>query len=124
MNNIDYQLKDKKIKIKQLLTILVLLIVLFLLPDKSTLAADINNPAKLFELNCAGCHPHGGNIIRRGKNLKTRALHRNKLDSVEAIASLVAQGKNNMPAYQERLTEKEIQDVSAYLLEQAEKGWR
>ena len=110
--------------IKQILTILVLVVVFFIFPNQSTLAADTNNPAKLFEINCAGCHPHGGNIIRRGKNLKTRALHRNKLDSLEAIASLVTQGKNNMPAYQDRLTEKEIEDVSAYVLEQAEQGWR
>ena len=109
---------------KNLLTILVIVAILFISSNQYTLAATINNSAQLFETNCAGCHPHGGNIIRRGKNLKTRALHRNKLDSLEAIASLVTNGKNNMPAYQDRLTKKEIQDVAAYVLKQAEEGWR
>ncbi len=112
------------ISMKQFWTIVVLVVLLFTFPNQSTSAAETNNPAKLFEINCAGCHPRGGNIIRRGKNLSLRALHRNKLDSLEAIATLVTNGKNNMSAYQDRLTEKEIEDVSAYVLEQAEKGWK
>lgn len=109
---------------KHFLTILVLVVFLFMFSIQSTLAANSSNPAQLFETNCAGCHPHGGNIIRRGKNLKTRALRRNKLDSEKAIANLVTNGKNNMPAYQYRLTEKEIEAISAYVLEQAEMNWK
>ena len=61
--------------------------------------------AELFDIYCNGCYPNGGNIVRRGKNLKIETLERNKLDSVEAIAYLVKNGKNNMSAYEERLTE-------------------
>ena len=104
--------------------LILLLLSIFSLFSPASLAADIDNPAKIFEINCAGCHPHGGNIIRRGKNLSLRALHRNKLDSLEAIAILVTNGKNNMPAYQDRLTEKEIKEVSAYVLEQAKISWK
>jgi cytochrome c6 len=89
-----------------------------------TLAADTANGAKIFSVQCAGCHLNGGNIIRRGKNLKLKALKRNGMDNVEAIASIVANGKNNMSAYKDRLTAQEIQAVSAYVLEQAEKDWR
>lgn len=32
--------------------------------------------AVLFENHCAGCHVHGGNIIRRGKTLRLSALER------------------------------------------------
>ena len=46
------------------------------------------------------------------------------MDSEDAIASLVANGKNNMSAYKDRLSAKEIEDVSAYVLEQAENNWR
>jgi cytochrome c6 len=46
------------------------------------------------------------------------------MDSIEAISSIVANGKSNMSAYKDRLSEQEIQDVSAYVLEQAQKGWR
>jgi cytochrome c6 len=43
-------------------------------------ASQTNAPA-LFDVQCAGCHPNGGNIIRRGKNLKLRALKRQGMDS-------------------------------------------
>ena len=108
---------------RQFLIVLLLVLVFFTFPHTS-LAAEISNPEKIFEINCAGCRPHGGNIIRRGKNLSLRALRRNKLDSLEAIAALVTNGKNNMSAYQDRLTEKEIKEVSAYVLEKAKTGWK
>lgn len=80
--------------------------------------------AQVFELNCAGCHINGGNIVRRGKNLKLKTLQRNGVDSLEAIAELVTNGKGIMSAYGDRLTPEEIQAVSAYVLEQAEKNWK
>lgn len=88
------------------------------------LAADTANGAKLFEVHCVGCHINGGNIIRRNKTLKLKALERNKVNTIDAIATLVANGKANMSAYKERLTQAEIEDVSAYVLEQANQGWK
>jgi len=105
-------------------TVIILLIALTLTFSPPALAADTANGAKIFSVQCAGCHLNGGNIIRRGKTLKLKALKRNGVESLEAIASLVANGKNNMSAYKDRLSEKQIEDVSAYVLEQAEKGWR
>ncbi|MGD1808486.1 cytochrome c6 PetJ [Dapis sp. BLCC M126] len=90
----------------------------------TALAAETTKGAELFQIHCVGCHVKGGNIVRRGKNLKIKTLKRNKLDSLEAIAYLVKNGKNNMSAYQERLTPAEIETVSAYVLQQAENGWR
>lgn len=87
-------------------------------------AVDTVNGAKIFSVECAGCHLNGGNIIRRGKTLKQKALKRNGMDSMEAIAVLVTNGKNNMSAYKDRLSEQQIEDVSAYVLEQAAKKWR
>ena len=58
-----------------------------------------------------------------GKIFKIEVLERNKLDFVEAIAYLVKNGKNNMSAYQERLTEIEIEKVSAYVLFEAKNDW-
>lgn len=87
-------------------------------------AADTGTGAKLFEIHCAGCHPQGGNIIRRGKTLKQAALQKNKVDTLEAIATLVNNGKNNMPAFKDRRSSAEINEVSAYVLEQAAQGWR
>lgn len=85
---------------------------------------EFRNGAKIFEVNCAGCHPHGNNIIRRGKNLKKRTLEKNKLDSVEAISYLVANGKNNMSAFGDRLTDKQINEVANYVLSQAKNNWK
>ena len=110
-------------KFKYLLPLVILIMFCFSFPQVS-LAVDTIDRVQLFETNCAGCHPHGGNIIRRGKNLKARALRRNKLDSTEAIATLVTNGKNNMPAYQDRLTSAEIQALSTYVLEQAQLNWK
>ncbi len=110
---------------KMALGIFITLMIVFntiLMP--TALAADITNGAKIFSANCAGCHINGSNIIRRGKNLKMRALKRYHMDSVDAIASIVTNGKNNMSAYKERLTEQEIQDVAAYVLQQAQQNWR
>ena len=110
---------------KKLLTfVLSRAIALLLFSQMTVLAANIDNGAKIFSVNCAGCHPKGGNIVRRGKNLRQKALHRNKVDSLEAIALMVTNGKNVMPAYQDRLSQQEIQEVAAYVLEQAEKDWR
>jgi cytochrome c6 len=88
------------------------------------LAADTTNKAKIFEVHCAGCHLNGGNIVRRGKNLKQKALKKYGMDSIDAIANIVTNGKNNMSAYKDRLSEQQILDVSAYVLEQAQKDWR
>ena len=113
------------IKLKKLFPIVLLtLIVLNLNFIPTALAADTANGAKIFSVQCAGCHINGSNIVRRGKNLKLKALKKYDMDSIEAISSIVTNGKNNMSAYKDRLTEQEIQNVAAYVLEQAEKDWR
>jgi len=88
------------------------------------LAADLPAGSKLFEIHCAGCHINGGNIVRRGKNLKLKTLEKNGYGTVEAIAEIVTNGKANMSAYRDRLTPEQIETVSAYVLEQANQGWK
>ena len=109
---------------KKHLIILLILILLNVNLISPALAADTVNGTQIFSVHCAGCHINGSNIIRRGKNLKMKALKKNNMDSIEAIASIVTNGKNNMSAYKDRLTEQQIQDVAAYVIEQAEKDWR
>jgi cytochrome c6 len=119
--------KNKSIAFRKILTIAFVAIILFFTSNNlQSIAAENNtiNAAKIFEVNCAGCHPNGGNIIRRGKNLKQKALQKNKLDSIDSIADLVTHGKNNMSAFGDRLSRDEIQQVSAYVIEEAKKGWR
>lgn len=111
---------------KDLILILTLIFSVNLLFTPSSHAVTVTNiqGEKIFELNCAGCHPKGNNIIRRGKNLKLKALDRNGYDSVEAITDIVTNGKNNMSAFANRLSETEIEQVANYVLQQAENNWK
>ena len=110
---------------KQLLTVVLMtLSVLTITLSPPALAADTANGAQVFSVQCAGCHVNGGNIVRRGKTLKQKALKKYGMDSIDAIAYLVANGKNNMSAFKDRLSDQQIEDVAAYVLGQAEKGWR
>ncbi|HLO83866.1 MAG TPA: c-type cytochrome [Nostocaceae cyanobacterium] len=108
------------------LLMIVLVILLFGISNFNLTAnaLDTANGAKIFNVHCAGCHVNGGNIVRRGKTLKKNALKKYGMDSLEAITAIVTNGKSNMSAYKDRLTEQEIQNVAAYVLEQAEKGWK
>ncbi|MGY6529358.1 MAG: c-type cytochrome [Cyanobacterium sp.] len=85
---------------------------------------NIQEPSKLFEINCAGCHLNGGNIIRRGKNLKSKALQKNGYDTVESITDIISNGKNNMSAYGDRLSAQQINNLAKYVLNQAENNWK
>lgn len=108
------------------LIILILFTFCWLIIDFPVPAIALNtqNGAEVFSIHCAGCHINGSNILRRGKNLKKKALKRYGMDSLEAITNIVTNGKSNMSAYRERLTTEEIENVAAYVLEQAEKNWK
>ena len=79
---------------------------------------------ELFKAQCAGCHPNGANIIRRGKNLKQKALKRYGYESADAIATLITNGKGLMSAYRDRLSEDEIASLADYVLEQSAIDWK
>ncbi len=112
----------------KIITVIALVLTICLTSMNSGVLADtianLDNGAQVFQANCAGCHAKGGNIVRRGKNLKLKALHKYKVDTQDAIASLVTNGKGNMSAYGDKLTAAEIADVSAYVLQKAETGWK
>ncbi|MDB9306378.1 MULTISPECIES: cytochrome c6 PetJ [Cyanophyceae] len=109
---------------KLLILLTVTIFLLFNNFSSPAIAADTNHGAEVFSVHCAGCHINGGNIIRRGKNLKEKALKRYGMDTIEAVTSIITNGKNNMSAYADRLTPQEIQEVATYVLEQAQTGWR
>jgi cytochrome c6 len=110
---------------KKLISVAIaLLLNFFVMGIPSAWAASQIEGAKIFQIQCAGCHPGGENIIRRGKNLKQRAMRRNGMDSIAAISEIVAKGKNNMSAFGDRLTPLEIEAVSRYVLDQVATGWK
>ena len=79
--------------------------------------------AELFAQHCAGCHLNGGNIIRRGKNLKLATLERRGLNSVEAIARIAREGAGQMSGYGDVLGEGGDRVVATWVLEQAQNAW-
>lgn len=116
---------------KRFISILVMVFFIWAIASQPILAQPLTqtnmakpNGAQIFETNCAGCHVNGGNIVRRGKDLKLKTLQRNGYATVDQIATLVTNGKGNMSAYRDRLTPAEIQTVSTYVLEQAKAGWK
>ena len=121
--NVERNLQLKQLK-QRLSIALITLFGLFLLMNQPAFAADLANGEAVFQIHCVGCHVNGGNIVRRGKTLKLKALQKNRMDSIEAITEIVTHGKNNMSAYGDRLSEQEIQNVAAYVLEQAQQGWK
>ena len=80
--------------------------------------------ASLFTKNCIGCHAGGGNVVRRSKTLKLKALKRYGYDNVPRISQIVTNGKGVMSAYRDRLTSQEIEAIAEYVLSQAENNWQ
>ncbi|MEM8719224.1 MAG: c-type cytochrome [Cyanobacteria bacterium P01_G01_bin.39] len=114
----------------KIITVVVIVSMIFFTVPEASVIADTSITvtselgAKVFKANCAGCHIKGGNIVRRGKNLKSKALRRNKVDTKEAIASLVTNGKGIMSAYGDKLSDTEIEAVSSYVLQRAAENWK
>jgi cytochrome c6 len=92
----------------------------FLSPALQASAAD---GEQLFNNHCAGCHPHGGNIIRRGRTLKLRALEQRQLNNPDAIARIAREGIGQMGGYAEVLGSNGDQLVAQWIWDQAQKAW-
>ncbi|ARV58392.1 cytochrome C6 [Nostocales cyanobacterium HT-58-2] len=103
--------------------LLIVAIVTFVF-NRPALAADAVKGAKVFSTNCASCHAAGKNLVQANKNLKKEALEKYGMYSEEAIIAQVTNGKNAMPAFKGRLKPEQIEDVAAYVLGQADKGWK
>lgn len=79
--------------------------------------------AQIFSSNCAACHIGGGNAVNAAKTLKLADLEQYGMNSIEAIVTQVTNGKNAMPSFKGRITDDEIAEVAAYVLQQSEAGW-
>lgn len=90
----------------------------------SAMALSLENGEKVFINNCSVCHIGGNNIIIPEKNLKKEALESNGMNTISAISYQVLNGKNGMPAFGGRLTEKEIEEVANYVLEKSFKNFQ
>ena len=106
-----------------MLKIIAIVLSVVLLFTTPAWAAE-SSTAKLFELQCASCHINGGNIVRRGKTLKLKALEKNGYTTIDQISNIITNGKGNMSAYKDRLSETEIQALAHYVLDRANQDWK
>ena len=109
----------KKLIVTFHLTVLLMMV----LAPSAAIAADLKNGAKVFNANCSACHVGGNNVIISSKTLKKEALERYGMFSLATIRQQVKNGKNAMPSFKSRLNPTQIEDVAAYVLSQAERGW-
>lgn len=86
-------------------------------------AGDAAAGATIFSANCAVCHVGGKNAVNPSKTLQKSDLEEYGMNSAEAIISQVTKGKNAMPAFGGKLSAQDIENVAAYVLSQADKGW-
>jgi len=93
--------------------------ILFFIQIQVSNANEIETGRKLFSLNCIACHKNGQNLIIPEKNLKKEALEANGMNTIDAIIYQVLNGKNGMPAFGGRLSEKEIEEIAKYVLKQS-----
>ena len=110
---------------KKIISVLLLGIAIFTFAFSSpALAADTANGAALFKDNCAQCHLGGKNLVSPAKSLKKKALEKYGMYSSEAIIAQVTKGKGAMPAFGKKLKTDQIENLAAYVLEQADKDWK
>ena len=92
-----------------------------LLAPFAAFAGDIESGETLFAGNCAACHAGGNNVIAAEKTLRKDALDKYLAGGRKesSVVTQVTNGKNAMPAFGGRLSDEEIGDVAAYVIDQA-----
>ena len=99
------------------------LMLITLLWQSSSALGLSGSGAQLFDLHCAGCHPNGGNIIRRGRTLKLKALEKRELNNAQAIAQIAREGIGQMSGYADALGEGNDIVVAEWIWQQAQIAW-
>ncbi|MEM6254411.1 MAG: c-type cytochrome [Cyanobacteria bacterium P01_D01_bin.156] len=108
---------------KSILTAFVAFVASAIFFASPAMAADAAAGAQVFSANCAACHIGGGNAVNPAKTLKKDDLVQYGKDTPEAIITQVTNGNGGMPPFGGRLTPEQIENVAAYVLSQADKGW-
>jgi mono/diheme cytochrome c family protein len=96
-------------------------VVLLLLMALAASAVAQNAPAKdLFVSKCAICHGADGSAkTTMGKNLKIRDFHSPEVQkqSDADLKAMITNGKGKMPAFKNKLTGEQIDQLVAYIRE-------
>ncbi|MBW2442146.1 MAG: c-type cytochrome [Deltaproteobacteria bacterium] len=86
------------------------------------MAQNLTDGQKVFNDFCLGCHKGGGNVMKPQKTLHMSALEKYGINTVEAVKKQITTG-NGMPSFEKLLTAEQIENVAAYVLNKAQKGW-
>lgn len=80
-------------------------------------SAEASGPGQaLYERDCAMCHGMDGEAARIGRGaVDLNDPDWQKRTSVEQIVEVVAEGRGQMPAWKNRLSEEEIRAVADYV---------
>jgi cytochrome c6 len=71
-----------------------------------------------YKAKCAGCHgADGSGSTAAGKAMKVRDFHAPEVqkETDAELTDIIANGKNKMPKYADKLKEAEIKDLVAYV---------
>jgi cytochrome c5 len=77
-----------------------------------------DNGAEIYKKKCAACHgTTGAGDTMIGKNLKIRSLRSPEVQkrSDEELFSIIAKGRNKMPAFDRKLSREQIHDLVRHL---------
>lgn len=101
---------------RRIVNLLSVVAVLYVL---SSIAIAQDHGAALFKQNCLMCHGANGEGTPTGKALKAASFQSpavEKMSDVE-LATIIHNGKNNMPAFGNRLTSPQIESLVSYIRE-------
>ncbi|NEO94200.1 MAG: c-type cytochrome [Moorea sp. SIO3G5] len=101
--------------------LLVFALITFSFPDSALAAGNPKNGKAVFNANCNACHMGGKNLVKHEKTLKKSDLQKYGMYSAAKIITQVTNGKGSMPSFRGRLKTQQIEDVAAYVLDQADK---
>jgi mono/diheme cytochrome c family protein len=71
-----------------------------------------------YKAKCAGCHgPDGAGATAAGKAMKVRDFHDPDVqkETDAQLIDIIANGKNKMPKYSDKLKDTEIKDLATYV---------
>jgi cytochrome c6 len=109
--------------VNKLIQGLLIALLMLLMGPAHCNGAGSTQGAELFQQHCAACHRNGGNIIRRGKTLKLKALERQGIASADAIAQIAREGVGQMSGYGDVLGPEGDRIVAEWIWEQAQNAW-
>lgn len=79
---------------------------------------NVAEGAKIFKGSCSVCHGLRPNQTKNGPSLSAVLRLHPSAKSQERVRRIIAEGKGNMPAFQDRLSPNEISALIAFLKQQ------